>query len=68
MNPVNVGSGKKGSLTAAELKSQKTWIDPALKKVPDIVLTFAFDFYPIDNPLFHKQHLYGFNQGKYIFY
>lgn len=64
VNPVNVGAGKKNSLTAAELESKKIWVDPSLKKVPDIELTFAFDFYPIDNSNFHKPHLYGFNQGK----
>ncbi len=63
VNPVNIGSGNPNTKTVAELSSAKIWKDPALREEPDVNITLAFDFYPIDNDLFHKNGLYGFNQG-----
>lgn len=42
--------------------------DPALKPEADISLMLSFDFYGIDNSLFAKAGLYGFQQGELLSY
>lgn len=62
VNPVNEPSSDRASLTIAELRSVIKDNNPALGS--DVIqLTFAFDFYGIDNPIYHKKGLYGFLQG-----
>lgn len=62
VNPVNEPSSERTSLTIAELKNVIKDNNPALGN--DVIqLTFAFDFYAIDNPVYHKKGLYGFLQG-----
>lgn len=62
VNPVNVPSSDRTSYTISELKNVIKGYDPTLDT--DVIqLTFAFDFYAIDNPVYHKHNLYGFFQG-----
>lgn len=51
-------------MTIAEMKSVDP-ADPSLKDDPDYKFYVSYDFYAKNNPLFHQQGLYGFNQGIY---
>lgn len=59
-------SEEETSLTLSELKSANgdPTTDPALGNVELDPQIFAFDFYAIDNPIYHKHGVYGFDQGK----
>ncbi|XP_055385677.1 uncharacterized protein LOC129614808 [Condylostylus longicornis] len=62
LNPLNKGSGENNSLTLAEIDclDEHTDDDWILHKEPDYKFYVYYDFYPKDNPHFHKKDLYGF--------
>ncbi|CRL02097.1 CLUMA_CG015286, isoform A [Clunio marinus] len=62
LNSLNTGSGQETSITAAELKSYEKKENKILKPEPDYKFFISYDFYGKDNPLFHVENLYGFNQ------
>lgn len=63
---MNKGSRLLDSVTVSELDDAlPSKGDPRLKKNPDVTLFMSYDFYPLNNPLFHKPMLYGFKQSKY---
>ena len=41
--------------------------DPANTRDPDYQFYITYDFYNINNPLYHRKNLYGFDQGKKSF-
>jgi FtsP/CotA-like multicopper oxidase with cupredoxin domain len=63
LNSLNKAHGEKDSMTVAETvaKNAKNLIG---KLEPDFKFYLSYDFYGIDNPLFHASNLYGFNQGE----
>lgn len=64
LNALNKGSGEFDFASVAEIRSVgKDKYDTILAKHPDISVTLGFDFYPVDDLLYHKKHLYGFYQG-----
>lgn len=66
LNALNKGPGLMDSITVSELEDvMPSKTDPRLKKNPDVTLFMSYDFYPLDNPHFHKPMLYGFKQSKY---
>lgn len=63
LNSLNTAHGEKDSMTVAETiaKSSTNLIS---KLEPDFKFYLGYDFYAVDNPLFHAQNIYGFNQGE----
>lgn len=66
MNALNKGIGHEKSLSVAELNSIGDKQEPVFRGEPDFKFFVYYDFYPKDNPLFHVENLYGFQQGKGI--
>lgn len=65
INTLNAGRSQKGSLTVPELSSvELPFVDVRLKPVADHQIYISYDFYPLDNPHYHKPKLYGFWEGK----
>lgn len=63
LNSLNAAYGKQGSVTVAEMKSAEKRPNNIMKAEPDFKFFLSYDFYGKDNPLFHLNNLYGFNQG-----
>ncbi|XP_026470768.1 laccase-2-like [Ctenocephalides felis] len=63
LNALNKGPGHNDTMTVAEMKSVVP-TDPSLKETPDYKFFLSYDFHAKNNPLFHQQGLYGFNQVK----
>lgn len=63
LNSLNKAHGEKDSMTVAETvaKSSRNLIG---KLEPDFKFYISYDFYALDNPLFHAPNIYGFNQGE----
>lgn len=70
INTLNAGRLQEGSLTVPELSSMENLeTDPRLKPIADHQIYISYDFYPMDNPRYHKPKLYGFWEGKqYVTY
>lgn len=67
MNAVNEGANRTNLLTAAEMRAAAELpFDQMLKPEADVSLTMSFDFYAVNNSMFHKGGLYGFRQGTYL--
>ena len=74
MNAVNKGAKQDNFLTAAEIRAtaaaaasatvESSAFDQILKPTADVSLTMSFDFYAVNNTMFHKSDLYAFRQGK----
>lgn len=66
LNSLNKPHGEKDSMTVAETVAKNS--DNLIGKLkPDFKFYLSYDFYGIDNPLFHQSNLYGFNQGEINF-
>lgn len=63
LNSLNKAHGETNSMTVAEViaKNSTNFIG---KLEPDFKFYLSYDFYALDNPLFHAANIYGFNQGK----
>lgn len=64
LNALNKGSGEKDTLSIAELNSIGDHQAALFRKEPDFKFFVYYDFYPKNNPLFHDEKYYGFQQGK----
>lgn len=65
-NPLNVGPATDNYVTIADMTNDIYADDPALQPETDISIMLSFDFYGIDNSLFAKAGLYGFEQGNQL--
>lgn len=67
MNALNKGTESNNTISIASLnamdKNDKTSI-----REPDYQFYVSYDFYPKDNPHFHREGLYGFYQGNYVLF
>jgi FtsP/CotA-like multicopper oxidase with cupredoxin domain len=63
LNALNKGTGEKNSLSIAELNSVGDIQAELFRREPDFKFFVYYDFYPKDNPLFHDERYYGFQQG-----
>lgn len=63
LNSLNRAHGERDSMTVAEViaKNSTNFIS---KLEPDFKFYISYDFYALDNPLFHAPNIYGFNQGE----
>lgn len=64
LNSLNVKLAQEGTLSIPHLEALDTALDLSLKDVPDQQIYISFDFYPKDNPHYHKSKLYGFSEGN----
>lgn len=64
LNSLNVELAQEGTLSIPHLEAVDTTPDLSLKEVPDQQIYISFDFYPKDNPHYHKSKLYGFSEGN----
>ncbi|XP_065208115.1 uncharacterized protein LOC135836952 [Planococcus citri] len=64
LNAVNVGAEEENFMTAAEMQAavEPSASDQVLKPTADVSLIMSFDFYAVNNSMFHKSDMYGFNQ------
>lgn len=64
VNSLNAGMGTNGSILVPELRSvSSSYKDPRLKPDPDYKFYISYDFYPLDNPLYHLPNHYGFDEA-----
>jgi hypothetical protein len=63
---MNVGSynGDESKSTIAEISSLKPGDKKLLTATAAHTIYIGYDFYSIDNPLFHPAGKYGFDEGK----
>jgi hypothetical protein len=63
---VNVGSNNKdkNKSTIAEISSLKPGDETLLTATAAHTIYIGYDFYGVDNPLFHRAGKYGFKEGK----
>nr|XP_022908342.1 laccase-4-like [Onthophagus taurus]XP_022908343.1 laccase-4-like [Onthophagus taurus] len=61
LNSLNKGLETADIISIPQLKSLNE-PDLSLKPIPDFQYFVSYDFYKIDNPHFHKNGLYGFNE------
>nr|BAJ06132.1 laccase 1 isoform G [Nephotettix cincticeps] len=62
LNALNVALQKEGTLSVPHLEAVDETYDAALKPEADQQVYIAYDFYPKDNPHYHKSKLYGFSE------
>lgn len=64
LNALNVAINEIGTLSMPHLEAMDSTPDPSLRQIPDQQVFIAYDFYPKDNPHYHKSKLYGFSEGN----